>query len=374
MITDKEIPLILLADENLPFLEKLHIPGVHIAAQPGRSIGSEHFNKADILWLRSVTKIQRGDLEGSPVKMVCTATAGVEHIDTSYLAEKNIAFASAPGSNADSVVDYVLCSIFEAYPAFIEERSEHSVGVVGCGEVGKRLHQRLSALKVKTVLYDPLREKSDNSFISAKWNDLAACSIISLHCSLTGSSFGLINKESLSALDSLKLFINASRGQTMNDLEVLKHFEKYPELALVLDVFPKEPEIHPAWLERCFLATPHIAGYAREAKLRGLRMIADASQKFFAWPQLELEKMKQFVYSEHYNSKNPKNIAQLLKTIYPLRAESENFKQVYKREGVVGFDHMRKNYPFRAEFSQVKMDLSSDAFSEKDLLALGFAL
>ena len=65
----------------------------------------------DVLLVRSVTRVDEPLLSGSAVKFVGTATSGFDHVDVAYLARNNIAFSHAPGSNANSVVEYVLAAI-----------------------------------------------------------------------------------------------------------------------------------------------------------------------------------------------------------------------------------------------------------------------
>ena len=66
---------------------------------------------AELLLVRSITKVDRALLDGSAVRFVATATIGEDHIDKAYLAERDIAFSSAPGSNADSVRQYVTAAL-----------------------------------------------------------------------------------------------------------------------------------------------------------------------------------------------------------------------------------------------------------------------
>ncbi len=67
---------------------------------------------ADVLLVRSVTRVDESLLKNSKVGFVGSATSGIDHIDTDYLKKSNISFAHAPGSNARSVAEYVLSSLF----------------------------------------------------------------------------------------------------------------------------------------------------------------------------------------------------------------------------------------------------------------------
>src|SRR5690606_3093059 len=92
---------------------------------------------------------------------VGTATIGTDHIDLEYLQQAGIGFKSAPGCNAQAVVDYVL----SALSVLVDERglqfTDLSVGIVGVGNVGLLLRQRLEAMKVPVLAVDPLRSEEE---------------------------------------------------------------------------------------------------------------------------------------------------------------------------------------------------------------------
>ena len=77
----------------------------------GRTLRSETLGDAEVLIVRSVTPVNADLLKGSQVKFVGSCTIGTDHMDLDYLQEHGIAYCNAPGSNADSVVDYVLSAL-----------------------------------------------------------------------------------------------------------------------------------------------------------------------------------------------------------------------------------------------------------------------
>ena len=62
---------------------------------PGRTLAREHLRDAEMLLVRSVTRVNAELLDGTPVRFVATATSGVDHVDTDYLRARAIAFADA---------------------------------------------------------------------------------------------------------------------------------------------------------------------------------------------------------------------------------------------------------------------------------------
>ncbi|HNC70636.1 MAG TPA: NAD(P)-dependent oxidoreductase, partial [Pseudomonadales bacterium] len=145
----------LLIDENIPGAATVFGCLGEVRTLPGRTITRAVLHDIDALLVRSVTRVDRVLLAGTPVRFVASATAGIDHVDTPALAELGIAFAHAPGSNADSVVDYVLAVLALAFPGPASLRGR-SVGIVGCGQVGGRLLRRLRALGVRCLVHDPL--------------------------------------------------------------------------------------------------------------------------------------------------------------------------------------------------------------------------
>ena len=90
----------LLVDANIPDAEAAFGPVGSVRTIPGHAISRADLADVDVLVVRSVTRVDAALVEGTPVRFVGTATAGVDHVDQETLAGLGIAFASAPGSNA----------------------------------------------------------------------------------------------------------------------------------------------------------------------------------------------------------------------------------------------------------------------------------
>ena len=122
----------------------------------GRDITPAAIADTDILLVRSITTVDEQLLAGSPVQFVGTATAGVDHFDIQAIERLGVAWSAAPGSNAVSVVEYVLCAL--ATSGWFERVvSGFPVGLIGLGQVGERLARRLMYLGCEVLAYDPLR-------------------------------------------------------------------------------------------------------------------------------------------------------------------------------------------------------------------------
>ncbi|RPH37371.1 4-phosphoerythronate dehydrogenase, partial [bacterium] len=98
-------------DRNIPFGEAVFSTLGEVTALETADIQTSAVRKADILVIRSETKVNAALLEGSPVRFVGTATIGTDNVDTQYLTARGIGFASAPGCNANSVAEYITAAL-----------------------------------------------------------------------------------------------------------------------------------------------------------------------------------------------------------------------------------------------------------------------
>lgn len=128
--------MLIVADENIPLLDAFFQGFGEIRRYPGRSLDAASVREADILLVRSVTKVDRHLLEGSRVQFVGTCTIGTDHLDLDYFDQVGIRWSSAPGCNARGVVDYVLGSLLTLADLEGASLPERVYGVVGAGQVG----------------------------------------------------------------------------------------------------------------------------------------------------------------------------------------------------------------------------------------------
>lgn len=268
-----------LADENIPGLEQLLGPVADVRRCSGRRLGRADLDGVDALLVRSVTRVDGSLLAGSSVVFVGTATSGCDHVDRPWLDSANIGFAHAPGSNANSVVEYVLAAI-----AAIEDTLERlldgaRVGIVGGGHVGRALARRLEALNIDYCVHDPWLPKGD-LVNPADLPQVLRCDVVSLHCELTREapwpSEHLIDRAALGHIGAGGLLINTSRGPVVDNRAMLQHIGERDGPAVVLDVWEGEPDIDPRLLDSVALGTAHIAGYSLDGKWLASRMVCRA--------------------------------------------------------------------------------------------------
>lgn len=359
----------IVADENIPLAEAFFGHLGEVIRLPGRSLSAEHLAQADVLLVRSVTQVNQALLSGTPVRFVGTCTIGTDHLDLTYLQQNGIHWASAPGCNARGVVDYVLGCLL-AFSEWTGERlASRAYGVVGSGQVGGRLVQVLRALGWRVLVCDPPKQAlGQGEFVSLE-HLLAECDVISLHTPLTrqGSypTHHLLNAERLQGLRQGCWLINASRGAVV-DNPALHHLltGERPDIQVALDVWEGEPSPNLSLAQICKLATPHIAGYSLEGKLRGTEQIYQALCAFLGLtPDILLHQLMPPPALQQLNFGAELDTEELLKVVcravYDPRRDDADFRRMLFSSSAPAeaFDGLRKGYPVRREIDGLHVSL-----------------
>lgn len=374
--------LTIVVDENIPFgIEALGRYG-EVRLLPGRSISRDDLRGVDALVVRSVTRVDRSLLEGTPVSFVGTATIGTDHIDLDYLRHAGIAFADAAGCNSLSVAEYVVAALLELRARGEAEIGKNPIGIVGLGRIGRVLAPMLRSLGAVIVEYDPPRQEREVGFVSAGPDELRACGIITFHVPLTGDgpwpTRRMVGRRFLADLGSGTILVNASRGGVVDSGDLIRTLQE-KRVRAVLDVWAEEPDIPPELIERCLIATPHIAGYSFDGKLRGTEMMAEALGRFCShddpWRRHDV------LPSEAGRIDIPAGLAPLdaayaaIRTAYDIGRDDSDLRGAISGdpdERRRAFDALRKGYRVRREFPAwaVRCD---DPETRYLLESLGFA-
>lgn len=247
----------------------------------GRSIDSQQLSTADVLIVRSVTRVDAALLDGTPIRFVGTATTGVDHIDIEYLQDAGIAFATAAGFNARPVAEYVLACIFLMATDRNLTPASMTLGVVGAGRIGSCIGRWAEAIGLRVMYSDPPLALEGHPGPWTSIETLVADSdIISLHVPLTqeGShaTLGLVDADWLSRMKADAALINTSRGGIVDECALKSALSGRGGPRAIVDTWANEPGIDRELLSLSRIATPHIAGHTVEARHRGSRMVREA--------------------------------------------------------------------------------------------------
>lgn len=377
----------IVVDENIPLADEFFSALGCVVRLPGRTLSAADVADADALVVRSVTPVNEALLAGSKVKFVGTCTIGVDHLDIEYLQQQGIAYSSSPGCNANSVVEY----IFSALAALGVDWRSKTVGIIGCGNVGGHLYRRLLEFGVNCRCYDPFLSEQDNRHLT-DLNTVLSSDIICMHTPLTtGGAHPTLHLLGEGQLDQLKpgaLLLNAGRGAVIDNDALLRFLQRRSDVKVVLDVWEGEPEINTELMKYVNLASPHIAGYSFDGKVKGTEMIYQAlcdqlvcaavvsSESLVAAAKIDLPLSTDEEFA---------GLSEAVLGSYDVREDDARMRAVL--QGLEGealsqaFDRLRKEYPTRREFHCYAVSLNSDLSEaqiekkplNKVLATLGFA-
>lgn len=378
----------IVADENIPYVRAAFSTLGEVVTYPGRQLQHAELRGADLLLVRSVTPVDAGLLTGTSIHFVGTATIGIDHIDQAFLAERNIAFASAPGCNAISTAEYAISALLILAERRGVDLTDLTVGIVGYGNVGTCLTTRLESLGIHCLINDPPRAErfSDRDYVAL--NELVDhADVVSAHVPLTQDgrypTYHLFDQALLPHLKPNAWFINASRGPVVAEQDLLKTLVARPDLAVVLDVWETEPRFNVALLDQIELGTPHIAGYSLDGKVRGTEMIYQAACAHLGltptWIAQQVMPPAPLVSLEFSESAlDHEALRQAVLSCYDARTDDAALRLGRKLDSPVRgahFDHLRKSYRTRREFSALTIKLpGSRTMLREQLQGLGFSV
>ena len=386
----------IIADENMPALDETFAAGNELIRLNGRHISAEDLVGADALLVRSITRVDEDLLKNSNIRFVGSATIGIDHLDTQWLTANRIAWANAPGCNADAAAQFTLAMMMLACKRLDKDLLQQSVGVVGCGNVGSRLVKLLQTLGIKVVTCDPpLQDAGQAGLVSMR----EACqqNIVSVHVPLVKDgpypTQYLFDQSQLASLKTGTLLVNAARGGIVEANALLAELLS-GRLHAALDVWPNEPFIEHQLLRATTVATPHVAGSSVQGKRNGTLMIYRAFCE--AFPQ----QTSRTGLSNLCNSGTiagtlelPSGVSlsstlqQLLEICCPIARDDHTLRSLIEKSDYsksqsidhhltlqprVQIDGLRSTYPKRHEFASWTLDGSKESIDER-LLKLGFS-
>lgn len=286
----------IVADDRIPFLKGVLEPYAQVVYLPGKEMTQETVKDADALIVRTRTKCGKALLEGSKVKLVASATIGYDHIDTAWCQKNHIVWKNAPGCNSSSVAQYMTSCLLHLAVDRGVSLAGKTLGVIGVGNVGKKVAALGRTLGMNVLCNDPPRAEKEGAAGFVSLEEIAGNSdVITFHVPLIGNgvyrTFHYGNGPFFSLLKKCgrkPFLVNASRGEVV-DNALLKNVlqEKKILSGAVLDVWENEPEPDRELLDLTDLATPHIAGYSLDGKANGTSMSVREVAKFFSLPLMD---------------------------------------------------------------------------------------
>lgn len=316
----------MICDDKIPYVSALFDCVENIVFLPGENIMRDDLIDADILLVRTVTKITKDLLHDTPVKFVGSATTGLDHIDQQYLKHNNIFLADSAGANADAVAEYVsLCIDACMQHEYLKEKKV--AGIIGLGRIGKRVAHVFHRLGFEVLYYDPFILEKNNFHATSLETVLKNADIISIHTPLTHGgahpTFHILSDPEFALMKKEVMLINTARGGVFDEVALLKNKKN-----ICVDVWENEPCISLDLLQHAFIATPHIAGYSHVAKLRATEMLYEKAAAFFDWKR-SCKKITLEETNVHYD---PLTHTQKFKNAFTHATIPEQIKKIFTHE------------------------------------------
>ncbi len=358
-----------LIDIDIPFIAGVIEPYAEVAYMKGNEIKKSDLLDVNALIIRTRTICNKALLDGTPVKFIASATIGSDHVDLEYCRDNGIFFTNAAGCNAWGVVQHVMTALFTVSHLKNRQIMGSTVGIIGAGNVGERLAGTMGLFGFKVLRCDPpvkemleigsAPEKSVNkpnrSHLSpadfySMYDVIRDSDIVTLHLPLDNTTRGIVGQECFDIMKPGSIFINASRGEVLDEQALFGALGKLG--ALILDVWAGEPLINRKLLDAADIATPHIAGYSLEGKINATVFSVNSFGLFFGFSELA-GYIIDYPVPEELSSLDDM-IEDVGEWLFKLFYESYPiFDMDMKLRSDPGqFEHLRANYEYRREIPE----------------------
>ena len=308
---------------------------------PGREIRSESLKDFDALIVRSRTRVDEKLLRDANIKFVGSTVAGLDHIDKNYLEDNAITLSSAQGCNANAVSEYVISAIANLSKDYGFKLSNKTLGIIGVGNVGRRLEVKAKQLGMRTLLNDPPREALEGSDNFTSLESALSADIVTFHTPLKYSgphpTYKLLDSHNFKHINNDAIVINAARGGIINETV----WETTQTKANIIDCWENEPNINLNLQKSAYWATPHIAGHSIDAKFMGSFMIYKDLCKYIKKP---LNDKIEHLINPELKIIRENNLHETLNSIYSFYADDKAIQDISN------FENYRRNYPERYEW------------------------
>lgn len=358
----------ILYDENIPFGHEAFGTLGTVRSCAGRGMTAAAVKDVDLLFVRSVTKVDAALLAGSKVKFVATATSGSDHLDKAYLAGRGIVCVDAIGSNANSVAEYVVAALLTIAVRRRITLAGMTIGVVGVGHVGSLVVEKAHALGMRVLQNDPPRQRNEPAFPGVPLAQALDADVVTFHVPLTldgpDATRQLINERTVAQMKPGAILVQTCRGEVHDTAAVLHALASGHLGTAIIDVWEHEPRVELDLLDAAALATPHIAGYSWISKVRATHIIYEAACRFLnqkpAWTPPTMP--AGITAPEIPLPGAPASVEEIIRAavrgVYDIEADDARMRTVRTLpddQRGTRFDELRKHYPLRLEFPQVRL-------------------
>lgn len=290
-----------LTAEPHPDVERLKESGFDIIYSPAGAMPTEDELLALVPgcvgWLAGVEPVTPRIIEAaSDLKVISRNGVGVDNLPVDMLSKKGVKVMIAEGANSLGVAELTIGLIFSAlrmiphadagikagqWPRLrgMEIRGR-TVGIIGCGAIGREVARMIVALGAKVVAYDPVRPNLDlpgESFSYASVDTIVeTADVLSLHCPLPKDGSALLGRDRIFAAKPGQVLINTARARLIDEDALIDALDAGQIGYYATDVFEPEPPVSLRLAGHArVIATSHIGGFTAESVDRATRIAAD---------------------------------------------------------------------------------------------------
>lgn len=287
--------------------------GIEVDSRPakGRIDLNEVIGEADGLLVRSATTVTAELIAKAPkLKAIGRAGIGVDNIDIPAASTANIAVMNTPLANATSTAEHAIALIFSIARLIPQanqsthagkweknlftgsEITHKTLGIIGCGNIGKIVADRALGLKMKVIVFDPALTVEQAAGLGTAKVDfdtlLQQSDFITLHTPLTAKTRNILDKDAFAKMKDSVYIINAARGGLIDENALKAALDSNQITGAALDVYETEPlREHALFNHPRVVMTPHIAASTAEAQANVALQIADQVGNYLLQGQLQ---------------------------------------------------------------------------------------
>lgn len=335
----------IIIEANIPFIKGILEPVAQVEYLPSGKITPEAVKDTDALLVRTRTECNEYLLKDSKCKFIGTATIGTDHIDKTFCEKAGISVYSAPGCNAPAVAQYVISSVghwMQHNRMKAHYINTLTLGVIGVGNVGSIVARWAESLGMKVLLNDPPKKRAtgDEKYICIETIKHRA-DIITFHTPLIKNGIDktvhLCDNDFIHSTDKKPFIINSARGAVTDNNALINGLRTGKISDIAIDCWENEPDINTILLDKAIIATPHIAGYSLEGKMRATSMILEALKNHF---NLDIEIP---VIDKPSTGAENITLQRVMESYNPI-IDSINLKNFPEK-----FEYLRNSYGYRKE-------------------------
>lgn len=273
---------------------------------------SERVKDADVLIINKSIIQEQTIAAAQKLKLICVTATGTDNLDKKYLEKRGIIWRNVAGYSTESVAQhtfsllfyllekmnyydryvkdeqYVNDTMFTHFSNYFHELNGKTWGIVGMGNIGKRVADLASLFGCPIIYYSTSGKNNQKKYKQVEFDTLLKQSdIISVHAPLNENTKGLMNKVAFSQMKKKAIFLNLGRGPIVVEQDLATALLQGEIAAAGLDVLSTEPmsSDNPLRLikdSNKLVITPHIAWASVESRTRLMGMVENQIAEFIA--------------------------------------------------------------------------------------------